>query len=459
MPIETGFKVRLGIYGITPQVDALRPQIWDVLAPHIEAVLNAYFDHTGIHAPFYKDRIEQARADLVRRGAIEIKKLLLEPFDEAWVESAYARAKAEIATGQDIRTRGATAIFIVTELNRLIAARHPFSVQKAMRLMSAAMQVFALDAANAVACHKALEIQQGKARADLLDTAIREFGRAADGVRQTVDMAVKSFGATSNQLAQLANDASIQATTAMQAAEDTALKVNSIATATEELSAAVEEMHAQTAASAKMTSDAVVHSQHTSINIRALSEAAEKIGSVVGMISKIAAQTNLLALNATIEAARAGEMGKGFAVVALEVKSLAQQTAKATEDVGRQISLVQEATRKSMGEIASTDKTIMQISAVAEAVATSVSQQASATNEIAHNASGAAANAATVTAALKTVGDTLQRTEETTKLVLSFSADLARRSDEIGQAMDALFAAAATNKEVRALPNLAAARK
>ncbi len=129
-----------------------------------------------------------------------------------------------------------------------------------------------------------------------------------------------------------------------QAAEDTAFKVTSIATATEELSAA--------------------------------------------------AQTNLLALNATIEAARAGAMGKGFAVVAFEVKSLALQTAEATKDIARQISLVQEATRKSMGEIASTGEAVARISAVAAAVATSANQQAGATNEIARNASGAAANAA-----------------------------------------------------------------
>jgi methyl-accepting chemotaxis protein len=355
-----------------------------------------------------------------------------------------------------MRSRGAMAIFILTELNRLIIARHRFSVPKAMRLIKAATQVLMLDVANAVSCHNVLEAKQGKARADQLEAAIRECGAAVDGVRQTVNTAAQSFDATSNQLAQLASAASRQASAASQAAVDTALKVKSIAAATEELSAAIEEMQAQTAASAKMTSDAVSHSQHTSINIRALSQAVEKIGSVVDMISKIAAQTNLLALNAAIEAARAGEMGKGFAVVALEVKSLAQRTAQATEDVGRQISLVQEATRKSMGEITSTDETITRISAVA--VAASARQQASATNDIARNASGAAANAATVGDALKTVGDTVRRTEETTKLVLNFSADLSRRSQEIGKAMDTLFSAV-SNVGTRQLPNLAAAKQ
>ncbi len=200
---------------------------------------------------------------------------------------------------------------------------------------------------------------------------------------------------------------------------------------------------------------AVAHSARTDTNIHSLSEAVEKVGSVVSLISEIAAQTNLLALNATIEAARAGNAGRGFAVVASEVKSLAVQTAKATDDVGKQISVIQEAMRRSMSEITSTNQSITEISGISGSLAETVMQQASATNVIAKNANGASLNATTVADALKTMQDTIRRTQDATNLVLSFAGDLSSRSAEMGVAMDTLFKAAAQSSTVKELANLA----
>jgi methyl-accepting chemotaxis protein len=457
MAIESGFQVRFGIYRIDSEVDLLRRDIWAVLAPHLHAIIEAHYDNVIKHAPFFEDKIKKDRAALVQKTFSETKRLLLNPFDEQWVENAYERAKFEIENGFDMRSRAAIATSILTHLNKYILARHRFSALKAIRLADAASRVFMLDAANAIACHNSMEVQQAKTRAEELGAAIQEFGQAVDGVRLAVESAVKSLGSTSDQLAELANAAASQANMASQAAEDTAFKINTIAAATEQLSATIEEMHTQTAASAKMTYEAVSHSKQTNANIHVLSQAVEKIGSVVGLIAEIAAQTNLLALNATIEAARAGEMGKGFAVVASEVKSLAVQTAKATADIGQQISLIQEAMRRSIGEITSTGETIANISAVAETVAETASQQANTTNEIAKNINGAATNATTVADALKTVEDTIRRTQETTKLVLSFSGDLAHRSQEISKAMDTLFGVATQNAGVKKFSNLAIA--
>jgi methyl-accepting chemotaxis protein len=205
---------------------------------------------------------------------------------------------------------------------------------------------------------------------------------------------------------------------------------------------------------AQIAHGAVSGAERTNATMRSLHEAVEKIGSVVGLISDIASQTNLLALNATIEAARAGEAGRGFAVVASEVKALATQTSKATDEIGRQIGVIQEATRRSVDEIAGAGRTISDIAAIAEAVAGSVDQQAAATASIAESAMSAAANATTVAEALDSVGETIRRTQEAAKVVLEFSRALEGRTDELDNAMNTLFKTAAGRTGVMALAQL-----
>ena len=321
--------------------------------------------------------------------------------------------------------------------------------------MNAATRIFMLDAANAVACHNSMEVQQAKARSEELANSIKSFARSVDGVREIIANVAKSISSTSDRLAELGKTASGQTDMAAHAAEDTASRIGSIAAATDELNASIEEIHAQVMGSAETAQRAVSHSARTDTNIRSLSEAVEKIGSVVNLISNIAAQTNLLALNATIEAARAGDAGRGFAVVASEVKSLAVQTAKATDDVGKQISVIQEAMRRSMSEITSTNQSITEISGVSSSLAEMIMHQAHATNEIAKNANSASLNATTVTDALKTMQDTIRCTQDATNVVLGFAADLSNRSSEIGEAMDTLFKAAAQSSTVKELANLA----
>jgi methyl-accepting chemotaxis protein len=200
---------------------------------------------------------------------------------------------------------------------------------------------------------------------------------------------------------------------------------------------------------------AVAHAERTDNNIRSLAQAVEEIGSVVSLISEVAGQTNLLALNATIEAARAGEAGKGFAVVASEVKSLAVQTAKATQDIGKQISLVQEAMYRSMNEIAAANQSIAEISEASSSLAGMVMEQAQAANEIAKSANSTSLNATTVTDALKTMQDTIRCTQDATTLVLGLASDLSARAAEISEAIDTLFKTAGKSATVKELADLA----
>jgi methyl-accepting chemotaxis protein len=174
-------------------------------------------------------------------------------------------------------------------------------------------------------------------------------------------------------------------------------------TATEELSSSIHEIGQQTAHGLDMARSAVDDAARSSNTIRSLDEAAERIGSVVGLISKIASQTNLLALNATIEAARAGEAGKGFAVVASEVKALAGQTSRATEEIAAQVTAIQQATKGAVDEIASIAGRIQELTTVSTSIAAAVEQQATTTREISSNVQTAVKNTASAAVEIKSV--------------------------------------------------------
>ena len=226
------------------------------------------------------------------------------------------------------------------------------------------------------------------------------------------------------------------------AANDTAVHVGTTAAAAEELSASVTLVYGQATKSAEMAHKSVEQANQINATIRSLSEAVDKIGSVVGMIFTIAEQTNLLALNATIEAARAGEAGRGFAVVASEVKLLAMQTAKSTEEIKRQIAVIQEVTRRSVETIAAGGQTVSDIALIAEAVAVAVDEQTSSTTSIAASAARAAANAVTVAEALKTAERTIGKTQDSANLVLGLSRELSSRTAELDQAFTVLMESA-----------------
>ncbi len=173
--------------------------------------------------------------------------------------------------------------------------------------------------------------------------------------------------------------------------------------ATEELSNSIQEIGEQAARGMEMARSAVADTERTNQTIRSLDEAAERIGSVVGLISKIAAQTNLLALNATIEAARAGEAGKGFAVVAAEVKALANQTSRATEEISQQVAAIQEATKGAVDEIGSIGRNIHELTSVSTSIAAAVDEQGATTREIASSIQTAAGNTARASDEIKSV--------------------------------------------------------
>ncbi len=213
----------------------------------------------------------------------------------------------------------------------------------------------------------------------------QNFEATIGGLVQSLASTAGRMRTTSQGMSATARDASTQATSVLASVEEASNNVQIVAAATEELSSSVSEIGRQVTQSTEIAGQAVEEANRTNATVQGLSDAAQKIGDVVKLISDIASQTNLLALNATIEAARAGEAGRGFAVVASEVKSLASQTGKATEDISAQVAAMQSATGEVVDAIRSIGATIGTMSEIATAIAAAVEEQGSATREIARN--------------------------------------------------------------------------
>jgi methyl-accepting chemotaxis protein len=229
-------------------------------------------------------------------------------------------------------------------------------------------------------------------RKELLAKLAAEFDSTVSGIVAQVADSAQNMQNSSNSVVQAAEHSNHRIQELNHEASLTSSNVTTVASAAEELSASIEEINRQVARSSQITQEAVQKSEYTNQKVTGLSEGAEKIGNVIGLIDEIASQINLLALNATIEAARAGEAGKGFAVVASEVKNLANQTAKATEEISNLITSIQEETRSSVSSIQEITETIHEMSKISGTVSAAVREQDSSTREIAKNIQEAASH-------------------------------------------------------------------
>jgi methyl-accepting chemotaxis protein len=257
------------------------------------------------------------------------------------------------------------------------------------------------------------------------------FQAAVGNIVETVSSASKQLESTATTLTQTAETTQQLSTTVAAASEEASDNVNSVASASEELAGSVNEIARQVQESSKIALEAVQQAQKTDTRIAELSRAASRIGDVVKLITGVAEQTNLLALNATIEAARAGEAGKGFAVVAHEVKALAAQTAKATDEISTQIAGMQTATRDSVAAIKEIGITIGRISEIASAISAAVEQQGAATQEISRNVQQAARSTAEVATNITDVNRGASATGSASSQVLSSARSLSNESNRL----------------------------
>jgi len=422
-----GRDAHLRFMGIGPETGPLLSAFWRLAEPALPDILEGFYRHVTAVPALAKmlgsdiPRLKQAQASHWAR-------LFSGRFDDGYFAGVRTIGLIHNKIGLEPRWYIGGYNYVLNRLTGLAVRSYRWSPGKLAAVLAAVNRAVMLDMDLAISVYQEALLDE-RAQRGKLEAMLQAFDRSASQMVGIVASAAEQLQTTAETMSATAGTTMRQVISVAAGAEEASVNVQTVASAAEQLSASIAEISRRVADSSRVSAQVAEDAKRTDIVVRNLAEGAQRIGDVVGLIANIAGQTNLLALNATIEAARAGDAGKGFAVVASEVKSLANQTGKATEDIRQQITQIQGATRDAVGSIQGISATIGEVSQIATSIAVAVEQQGAATQEIARNVQQAAAGTQEVTANITGVQTGVGGTSTSAEQVLAASAQLARQAD------------------------------